>query len=129
VTEVHAHDQGFVAAPPERVYEVLADLTAYPHWWRAAAAVDGEVRLRLSGRVPSSASAERRRPALGLYLRLGAPTAGTLEWYLEPFEEGTVVNCLLDLDLRGRSRRAQAGLRRARSEVRRGLVALKRELE
>jgi uncharacterized protein YndB with AHSA1/START domain len=128
VTELHAHDQGFVSAPPERVYEVLADLGAYPRWWPGASAADGEVRVRLRGR-PSPASAERPRPGLGLYLRLGPPTPGTLEWYLEPFEEGTVVSCLLDLELPGGSRKARSSLRKARSEVRRGLVGLKRELE
>jgi hypothetical protein len=49
--------------------------------------------------------------------------------YLEPFEDGTVVSCLLELELTGGSPKVQQSLRRARSEVRKGLVGLKRELE
>jgi hypothetical protein len=129
MTEVHSHEQGFVSAPPKQVYRVLADLPAYPRWWPAATAADGELLLALSGRASSSASAERHRPGLGLNLRLGPPNQGTLEWYLDPYEEGTVVNCLLDLDLPGTSRKARSRLRRARSEIRRGLVGLKRRLQ
>jgi uncharacterized protein YndB with AHSA1/START domain len=129
VSEAHAHDQGFVAAPPDRVYEVLADLPAYPRWWPAATARDGEVRLGLSRRGASSAAPERPRRGLGLFLRLGPPNPGTLEWYLEPFADGTVVNCLLDVNLRGGSRTTRSALRRLRVEVRRGLVGLKRDLE
>jgi uncharacterized protein YndB with AHSA1/START domain len=128
VTEVHAHDQGFVSASPQRVYEVLADLGAYPRWWPGAATADGKVRVPLWGRH-SEASAERHRPGTGLYLRLGSPSLGTLEWYLEPFEAGTVVSCLLDLELAGGPRKLRRSLRKARSEVRKGLVGLKRELE
>jgi hypothetical protein len=60
---------------------------------------------------------------VGLFLNL-SPASGTLEWYLERFEEGTVINCFLDLDLHGGSSRALRRLRRIRTAVRAGLVGL-----
>jgi hypothetical protein len=66
---------------------------------------------------------------LGLVIALGPPYDGTLEWYLESFEEGTIVNSLMDLELQGGRRRASRALRRMRSSVHLGLVGLKRHLE
>jgi hypothetical protein len=47
-----------------------------------------------------------------------------MEWFLEPFQEGTVVNCILDLDLAGGWRGTSRRLRRIRTAIRRGLVGL-----
>ena len=61
-----------------------------------------------------------------MFIELGPPLNGTLEWYLEPFEEGTIVNALLDAELPGGGARR---LRRIRAQIRRGLVGLKTALE
>lgn len=122
-----AHDQGFVAAPPGAVYRSVADTGSYGSWWgEAGAGADGKLRLRLEPRRVTEASAERHRDGIGLFLRLGAPYEGTLEWYLEPLEDGTMVNVFLDVNL---SRNAARRLRRVRASIRRALVGLKRELE
>jgi hypothetical protein len=122
-TAVAAHDQGFVPAPPQTVYEVLADVGGYGGWW-AGTAVDAEGRPRFAGGPAVAVSAERHRPGVGLFLRLGPPLDGTLEWYLEPFEEGTVVNSILDVHLAAGGRRLQRRLHRLRSGIRAGLVDL-----
>lgn len=135
---VTAHDQGFVAAPPREVYEVLSDVRSYPAWWPGtdaagdtdAAAGEGAdtVRLRLPPAPPVIASAERHRPGVGVFIRLGPPLEGTLEWYLEPFEEGSIVNAILDLRLDGGRRRAARRLGRLRAGIRGALVALREHL-
>ena len=49
----------------------------------------GGTRVRLEG----------ERPGTGMILRLAGPRlAGSLEWYLEPFKEGTIVNAILELE-------------------------------
>jgi uncharacterized protein YndB with AHSA1/START domain len=127
---MRAHDQGFVAASPEVVYRALAETEAYGSWWTdsAAGGSDRAVRLRLEPRRVAEATAERHREGIGLFLRLGAPYDGTLEWYLEPFDDGTIVNVLLDADLGGGGT-AVRRVRRMRSAIRRGLVGLKGRLE
>lgn len=127
---VNAHDQGFVAVPPERVYEAVAEPDGYERWWPGALeqGPDGARRLRLGGRR-AELSVERVREGVGLFLRLGPPLGGTLEWYLEPFEDGTIVSCIVDLDLDGGPRRSARRLHRIRTDVRRGLVGLKGALE
>jgi hypothetical protein len=120
---LRSHDQGFVPVAPDRVYEALSDPATYERWWPGVGTWSGErLSLRLDGR-PWEATPDRERPGVGMFLNL-RPSLGTLEWYLEPFEEGTVVNCLLDLDLPGGSRRALRRLRRIRTAVRAGLVGL-----
>lgn len=119
-------DQGFVPAAPKRVYARLADLDRYGEWWtgvnvrRAGDALElrfprlGGTRVRLEG----------ERPGTGMILRLAGPRlAGSLEWYLEPFKEGTIVNAILDLEPgpRGHARRVL----RFRRVLRAGLIALR----
>jgi hypothetical protein len=106
---VSAHDQAFVSAPPEAVYERLADLSSHPKWWPG---------LRTTPR------GNRHRPGVGLFVELGEPYRGTVEWYLEPFQDGTVVNCIVDLDLPGGARASARRLRGIRSGIRRKLVGL-----
>ncbi|MDQ4005340.1 MAG: hypothetical protein M3135_03440 [Actinomycetota bacterium] len=124
---LRAHDQGFVAAPPASVYSTLGDRFAYRRWWPGASMgeSDGVIRLRLGRRVVD-ARPEGHRDGLGLYLTV---QGGSLEWYLEPFEEGTIVNAFADLDLPGGPRAAARRLLAARSSVRTGLVGLKVWLE
>jgi hypothetical protein len=130
-----AWDQGFVAAAPTRVYEALADPRSYPSWWPGARLedrgppADHASVLRLPGIPPLEVRAESARQGVGLVLRVGGRYRGTLEWYLDPFEEGTIVNCLLAVDLRGSGALARRRLHRIRVAVHRGMVWLKRTLE
>jgi Polyketide cyclase / dehydrase and lipid transport len=128
---VRAQDQGFVAARPAVVYRALCDFASYGLWWPGIGVDTGSegFRLRLVAGAAASARADVHREDVGLVIRLGPPYRGTLEWYLEGFEEGTIVNSVMHLDLPGGPRRADRLARRLRSAVRRGLVGLKRELE
>ena len=118
---MRSHDQGFVAAPPEQVYGVLADPSSYATWWPGAKPLPGGVQLPL-GRRGGAAVAERLRNGVGLYLVSGDEE---VEWYVEPFDDGTIVNVFLGV--KGtQGRRTQ---RRLRGSIRAGLVGLKRRLE
>ena len=110
-------------AQPPAVYEVLADVAGYARWWPGTA-LEGDGRLHLPGATAVTVSTEGHRPGVGLFLRLGPPLDGTLEWYLEPFEEGTVVNSILDIHLAARGRSLRRRLRRLRSGIRAALVEL-----
>jgi hypothetical protein len=127
--EIRALDHGFVAAERERVFEVVRDPAGYAGWWPGARSL-GDGRLRLPGLPPIVAAADSVRPGTGLVVRVsGRPAriAGHLEWYLESFEEGTVVSCIADL----RAPRPWRPRRviRLRSGVRSAMVALKGMLE
>ena len=116
-------DQGYVAAPPQRVFEVLREPSAYPRWWPGVRSrEDGWLVLR--GLGPVEVTAEGVRDGVGLIVRFrGRRAEGHLEWYLEPFREGTVVNGITNLWAEGRwsPRRTL----RLRSAIRSGMVALK----
>lgn len=125
-----AVDQGFVDASPASVYRILADVSSYPIWWpgvevRSSGAV---VRLGLPGGPSVPAIAEGHREGVGLILRLDPPLPGTLEWYLEPFEDGTVVNSILRVDVPGGPRRSARRFDRLRAGIHRGMVALRKRL-
>jgi len=128
---VRTWDQGFVGAAPERVFEVLRDPAGYPAWWPGARRL-GDGRLRLPGMPPATVAVDRVRPGVGLFVRLSRAAGpggreGHLEWYLEPFEEGTMVNGITDL---GAGRRwPSRRVLRVRSGVRSAMVALKEMLE
>ena len=122
--DLRSHDQGFVAAHPERVYETLANPASYAAWWPGARVVPEGVLLPFRRR-PRPATADRHRNDVGLHL---VSPDEELEWYLEPFDDGTIVNVFLQLtDAQGRS--SHRRLRRMRGAVRTGLVGLKRRLE
>lgn len=126
VTHVAAHDQGYVTAPPGAVYRLLRDPEAYPRWWPGARGSGG---LDLGPVRGLGVRAGHLREDLGLVLELSGPATGTLEWHLEPFEDGTIVNAILNLDLPVGARRAERRLLGARAGIRRGMVGLKRALE
>jgi hypothetical protein len=104
-----SHDQGFVAVAPAKVYAVLAEPSSYPSWWATGGSV---------------ARIEGERDGIGLHLVFGE---GSLEWYLEPFDDGTIINAFLDIQ--GPERAAGRRLRRARRKLHSGLVGLKKMLE
>jgi len=120
---LRSHDQGFVAASPERVYGLIARPDTYPGWWAGSSLTGAGLSLPFAG---GAAGAERERSGIGLHLVCGA---GSLEWYLEPFDDGTIVNAFLDVPAGGAGWRASRRLLRMRGAVRRGLVGLKKELE
>ena len=127
---MRSHDQGFVAASPTAVYRAVSDVGRYPSWWPSIHVDPGDpATISLEPRVAVSVTRNDERDGIGLSLALGPPYEGTLEWYLEPFEEGTIVNCLLDVDLPAGERRARRRLLRLRAEIHRGLVGMKRALE
>jgi hypothetical protein len=123
---VRAHDQGFVPAPPTAVYAAVSQPASYPSWWPGATC-DGDqgsaLRLPLESGKGRSASVERHRPDVGVFLSLPV-YRGTLEWYLEPFQDGTIVNGILDVEAARAGRWSQRRLLRMRASVRRALVGL-----
>ena len=121
---MRSHDQGFVGAPPDQVYEVLAEPASYSTWWPGARRSEDGVELPLM-RGARLAVAERHRNQVGLYV---VSPDEELEWYLEPFHDGTIVNVFLQVpDAPGR--RGERRLRRMRGSIRAGLVGLKLRLE
>jgi uncharacterized protein YndB with AHSA1/START domain len=120
-------DTGFVAAAPERVFEVLSAPAGYRAWWPGVSSPgEGELRLPSIGRV--AARPDGVEPGVELTLRLEGPRCrGRLQWYLEPYEEGTVVYGIVDVETRRRWRERRR--LRVRGTVRSALVALKGMLE
>lgn len=104
---------------------MLADLRAYPTWWPGAKAGAEDVLLPLR-RAPARATADRHRNQVGLHL---VSKDEDLEWYLEPFDDGTIVNVFLEIDAARAGRRSARRLLEIRGAIRRGLVGLKRRLE
>lgn len=103
---------------------MLAQPDSYSTWWPGAEPLEERVLLPLRRR-PRPAVAERHCNGVGLHL---VSPDEELEWYLEPFDDGTIVNAFLEVpDAPGR--RAERRLRRMRASIRAGLVGLKVRLE
>jgi len=109
------------------VYENLRDTASYRSWWPGTEATDDGLRLRLGRRTVDSRP-DGHRDGIGLWLPLPA-FDGSLEWLLDPFDDGTIVHAFLDLELPGGPGRARRRLLRFRASVRRALVGLKRSME
>jgi uncharacterized protein YndB with AHSA1/START domain len=122
---LRAHDQGFVGALPADVYRALDEPATYPEWWPGARVEGTDVVLPVARGGPP-ATCDIRREGVGLFLRFGEDS---LEWFLEPFDDGTIVNAFLDVDEPGSMRRSARRLLRGRHALRRGLVGLKKRLE
>ena len=119
-----SHDRGFVAAPAARVYERLADVGSYTSWWPGAETAGGSLRLPLGARRVR-AVAERHRADVGLFLALDGEDE--LEWFVELWEDGSIVSCFLDVE--SGDRRNDRHLLRMRGTVRQALAGLKDDLE
>ena len=129
--EVRAHDRGWIPAPPEAVYRVAEDILTYPSWWRAVRVDEGESERFVLLSVPAlgrmRASVAGQRAGVGLVIQLVGDVDGVLEWFLEPFKDGTIANVFLRLATR--PRRWNRRERIYRSAVRDGLVALRTVFE
>jgi hypothetical protein len=129
--EVIVHDRGWVPAPPEDVYRIVESIRTYPSWWRAVGVDEGESGRHITLTVPAlgrlNASAAGQRPGVGVIIQLAGDVNGVLEWFLEPFREGTIASMLLRLATR--PRRWHRRERIYRSSVREALVALRTVFE
>ena len=114
---LRSHDQGFVGAPPGDVYRLLADPASYPGWWPRARLEGASLVLPLGS--AGAVAPERHRDDIGLHL---VGPGAQLEWYLEPFDDGSIVNAFLEVP--GSGRRAARRLLRMRGAIRTGLVGL-----
>jgi hypothetical protein len=108
------------------VFEMLAQPMAYPGWWPGTTGSGSHLFLPGIGRV--SWQEDGVQPDVELTLRVeGRGVRGRVQWYLEPFKEGTVVYGIVDLEadraLRPRRQRA------IRAGVHGALFALKDLLE
>jgi hypothetical protein len=134
VQVVAVHDRGFVTSTPGAVHAVLAAPGDYQAWWPGVrsgsdpAVGDHAFWMVLGGLGRVRGEASRERPGVGLFLELeGRELQGTLEWWLEPAKDGTVIHALLALNRSPRwTRRKELAYR---SAVRAGMVALKQRRE
>ena len=124
---VSVHDRGWIPAPPGDIYGIADSIHTYPSWWPSIRAEEGEsgrfVLLTVPGLGRIRASVAGQRPDVGLIVQLSGDVDGVLEWYLEPFKDGTIANILLRLAT-GPRRWCRRELT-YRSAVRDGLVALR----
>ena len=119
-------DKGFVRAPPERVFELVRDPFRYPQWWPKVRADGRGLRLPVLGRV--SVTTEGIRDGVELLVPVAGPRVrGHLQWYIEPFKDGTVVYGITDVQTARRW--SMRRVLRHRASMRRALVALKLWLE
>jgi uncharacterized protein YndB with AHSA1/START domain len=97
-------DEWDVAAPPEAVFDALADVRTYPDWWRPvylSAEADGPpevgrvARQHFKGRLPYTLETTSEIVALDRPRRLEAKVVGDLAglgiWTLTPIDVGTHV--------------------------------------
>ncbi|MFE6226086.1 MULTISPECIES: SRPBCC family protein [unclassified Streptomyces] len=100
-----------LAAPPDRVYAVLARAEEYPRWWpqvRAVAPRDGtsgtaRFRSLLPYDLRVTVRAARRDPAARvLEVRLGGDLEGWARWTLTP--DGTGTRALYEQEVEVRAR-------------------------
>ncbi|OYD70865.1 hypothetical protein BDB13_4508 [Rhodococcus sp. OK302] len=118
VSSIQVADQTFIAAPPERVAELLSSRAQWRRWWR-----DLELEVR-----------EDRGPA-GFRWGVSGQLVGTMEVWLEPVMDGAIVHYFLHAEPVGVSPSGLAGLdlagmnRKRRVDGKVMAFAIKRELE
>lgn len=134
---VNTTDEIFVDAPPEDVYRALITFGKDASWWPGAKTQTQGTTIRLvlpAGRVARvrlHARVDNVRPDEGLVWWFEAgDIAGRGEWWLERFKDGTIVHYFLEAE-RGakRARSLPSRIRRHRWAIRRGMNALKDEME
>ena len=129
--EVSIHDRGWVPGPPHDVYRIVESIHTYRSWWHGIELDEGETERHVTLTLPAlgrvKASAAGQRPGAGVIIQLVGDVDGVLEWFLEPFKEGTVANVFLRLA--ARPRRWKRGEETYRSAIRASLVALRTMFE
>ncbi len=110
---------------------MIGFIRTYPSWWRSISVGEGESDLHVRVTVPGlgrmKASTAGHRPGVGVIVQLAGDVDGVLEWFLEPFNGGTIAN--VHLRLAARPRRWRRRELTYRSAVREGLVALRTAFE
>ena len=104
-------DETFVARPPEVVADALADAALWRRYWP-------DLRLRLYA----------NRGAEGLRWTVGGSLVGTMEVWLEPMLDGTLLHYFLKVDSVP-PRQLARELRRRRLAAKQAAFALKLTLE
>lgn len=135
--KVNTTDELYIDAPPAEVYRALISLGKDVSWWPGARSSSSgkEVDLRapvtrLSSPVRFRATVDGVRPDEGLTWWLSkGELHGRAEWWLEAFKDGTIVHYFLDVSSGEGWRRMPTRVRRHRWALRRGINALKDELE
>ena len=134
--KVNTTDELFIDAPPAEVYRALVTLGKDTSWWPGAqsSSAGKEFTLRAPAsrlaRVSFTATVDGVRPDEGLtWWLIKGEIKGRAEWWLEAFKEGTIVHYYLDVEPGEGWRRMPSRIRRHRWAVRRGVNALKDELE
>jgi hypothetical protein len=119
-------DQGFVRAPPERVWPLISDPTGYPQWWPRVRSRDGTLLLPILGTV--SPAIDVVEDGVDVIVRIdGSRVRGHLQWHLNEFKDGTIV--YVGTDVETRRRWTARRVLRHRASVRAALIALKERLE
>jgi hypothetical protein len=136
---VNSTDEIFIEASPERVQRALLGLSEGAPWWPGARTGGGYGWVTLDAptgrpfsRVNFKASIPSAREWEGFTWMLEeGELVGRAEWWLEAFKGGTIVHYFLDVERgpAGRWRRTPTVVRRHRWAMRRGVNALKVELE
>ena len=138
--ELFVDDAGFVRAPAWLTYRRLANVAAWPAWWRGTrvrampAGADGATwavelagarlrRLRLAIRLHDW------RHDVGFALQVTGNVAGRAEFWLEDAYGGTVVHHVLAGCSAGDQPRGRGILEDYRRAIRRGLWGLKDALQ
>lgn len=101
VSTIHVADQGFVAAPPEAVAALVADRRRWRRWW------------------PDLALTVREdRGDKGVRWQVTGPLTGTMEVWLDPRMDGTMVNYFLHAEPTDGAVLATRGPRTMMEEIR-----------
>ena len=138
--ELFVDDAGFVRAPAWLTYRRLANVAAWPAWWRGArvrampAGADGDAwALELAGarlrRLRLAIRPHDWRRDIGFVLDVTGNVAGRAEFWLEDAYGGTVVHHVLAGRSAGDHRRGSWILEDYRRAIRRGLWGLKDALQ
>ncbi|GAC1410057.1 MAG: hypothetical protein NVSMB57_03310 [Actinomycetota bacterium] len=135
VMVVNATDEIFIDAPADDVYRALLTFGKDAAWWPGAKTSSEGKRLRVTlpvgrvSRLSFEANIDNVRPDEGLtwWMDVGELN-GRGEWWLEPFKDGTIVHYYLEVEQNGR-RKIDDAVERHRFAIRRGMNALKDEME